>query len=173
MRFINTLFWLDWPIETPPLALHVVESQGPIESLPQVPVLHRHHLPEEFPSPAVASPFRKSIPDPLPDVIAAFDQRHPGRLVERFQRPNNSQQVESFAGEIWFGILGCEALRPVLAAEHELPLTAALSTVDVGRQQEMWCRKVHRCLTYIGVVECQIVVNLQRMTQTENVYRYR
>jgi hypothetical protein len=92
-------------------------------------------------------------------------------LVERFQRPNDRQQIEPFAGEIGLGILGFEPLRPVFAAEHELPLTAALGMVDSGEQQKMWCREVHRCLSYIGVEERRIVVNLQRITQTENLCR--
>ena len=173
MRFINTLLRMIWPIETPPPALHVVEPQGPIESLPQVRVLHRHHLSEEFPSPAIGSPFRQTIADPLPDVIAAFDQCHSGRLVERFQRPHDRQQVESFAGKVGLGVLGFEPLRPILGPQHELPLAAALGTVDVGEQQEVWCREVHRCLSYIGAGEHQIVVNLRRMTQTANVFRCR
>jgi hypothetical protein len=171
MRLIDTLFWRLWLVETPPLALHVVEPQGPIESLPQVRVLHWHHLAEEFPPPTVGSPFRQTIADPLPDVIAASHQCHLGRLVERFQRPDESKQVEPFAGEVGLGVIGFKPLRPITGPQHELPLTAALGTVNVGEQQEVWCREVHRCLTYIGVREDQIVVNLRRMTQTENVFR--
>ena len=137
-------------IETLSPALHIVEPQCPIESLPQVRVLHGHHLPKKFPPPAVGSPFLQTIANPLPDVIAAIDQRHSRRLVKRFQRPDDRQQVKSFAAEVRLGILGFKPLRSILGPQHELPLTATLGTVNAGVQQKVGCREVHRGLSYIG-----------------------
>jgi hypothetical protein len=54
-----------------------------------------------------------------------------------------------------------------------LPLATALGAVHAGKQQEVWCREVHRCLTYIGVGEDRILVKLRRVTQTVNVFRFR
>ena len=125
------------PIETPPPALDFVESQGPIESLPQVRVLHRHHLPEEFPAPAVGPPVWKPKTDPLPDVVAALDQGHTRRLIERFQGPHDRQQIEAFAGDLGLGIVGFELPRAGLSSAARTasrPLPWAWSTREDNKK---------------------------------------
>src|SRR5262245_23666387 len=48
-------------VESPGTAVNLVKLQGPIDPLPEVAVLNRHHLAEVLPLPVILPPLRKPI----------------------------------------------------------------------------------------------------------------
>jgi hypothetical protein len=137
-----------WSVEAASAAFHIVELQRPIEPLPEVGVLDGHHLPEELPPPIAAAPFGEPVANARPDIIATVHKRYPRRLIERLQRPDDRQQIKPFDGQVGLGVVSLKPLHAILAAEHELPLSAATAAVDVRDQMEVWRGGYHRLLSF-------------------------
>jgi hypothetical protein len=144
---------LVWWIESASPAFHIVESESAVQPLPEVRVLHRHHLSKEFPTPTIGSPFGKPILNPLPKVVAAINHGNERGLIQGFHRANHRQQVEPLALDVGFSICGLELLRPVGRSQYKSPPPGALGPIHLGRQQIVRCSEFHRCLCFIGVSE--------------------
>ena len=158
-------------VESAAPAHHIVILQGVVHPLPEIRVLHGHHLPKELPSPAVGSPFRKAVMDPLPDVVAAIDDCHAGGLIESLQGPNDRQQIESLAVEAGLGVGGLEPLAAIVGSQNEPPLPGAFGPIDFREQQIVRGCWVHCCLSYIGDFEGRILENLSKVAQPEKIFR--
>lgn len=91
-------------VESPAAAIHAMKLQCSIYPLPKVNVSHRGHLPKTLPPPTGFTPLRNPVGNALLDILGAADQRHPRRLVERFQRSDNSQQLEPLTPQIRFDV---------------------------------------------------------------------
>jgi hypothetical protein len=123
--------------------VQVMERQGPIQSLPQVPVLDRHHLTEALPSPAITSPFVQPVGQPSVDVLAGRDQGHARGLVERFQTAHNGEQFQPLALEFGLGVSDVEGRRSIGRLQDESPFAPVIPLARVGEQEEVRCGDTH------------------------------
>ena len=85
-------------------ALHPMKRQGPIQPLPEIAVLDRHHLAMILPSPIVFAPIGQAVAQAASDVFARRDQCHERRLLECFQSADYGQQFEPLTAQIGLGI---------------------------------------------------------------------
>lgn len=108
-------------IEPALTTFHPMESQRPIQPLPQVAILDGHHLPEKLPSPAVAPPLGQPVLHSVTNIGATADQGHVRGLVEGLQGANDGQQVEPFSPNLGLHVGHFELLGAVRPAEREPP----------------------------------------------------
>jgi hypothetical protein len=100
----------------------MMENQGTIDPFPQVLVLDRHHLPEEFPAPAVLSPLPDPVSNSLAHVCAGRNEYNVGRLIECLQTADNRQQLKPLATEVPFELVRFQTLRAVSRSQDKPPL---------------------------------------------------
>ncbi len=104
-------------VDPPVAALHRMEPQGTVQSLPEVAVADRHHLSEPLPAPAVIAPFGQPVVDAPTHVVATADQRDASGLVDRLQAADHRQQVEPFPPNVRLVVFRLKPPRAVRRAE--------------------------------------------------------
>jgi hypothetical protein len=109
-------------IEPPAPAFNLVKVQRPIDPLPKIAISYRHQAAKPLPMPSVLPPFLQSPRQSLLHVAATGDERHPGRLFDRLQAPNDGQQIGAVGIDERLDIGGRKRLRRIDALEHEPPL---------------------------------------------------
>jgi len=130
-------------IQSPLPALHPMEPQSPIQTLPQISVLDRHHLAKQFPPPPVAPPFRQAVLHAMPNVRAAAEQSHSGGLVEGLQRPHHRQQIQPLPAHPGFDVRCRKLFRAIGLLQREPPSARVPGGTDLGEQKIVWRGKIH------------------------------
>ena len=156
----------------PPLAaLDVMESQRPLHPLPEVEILHRHQLAEEFPAPAVGLPLGQAVLHSVADVSAAPHQGDLGGLIQRFQGPNDGQQFEAFALQTGLSVGRLELLGAIGRTQDELPMADAPAPGEPGKTAGSG---VLLCPSQLRVYRGNcggIMVNLAKPGKPVNIFR--
>ncbi len=130
-------------VETPGAALHLMEIECPVDPLPEVAVLDRHHLAEMLPLPSVMPPLGQPLGQAAVDVTAGRDERHAGGLGQSLEPPHHGQQLETLAADVRLFVAGFELVAAVNRLEDKSPLSPLLFSVRFRKQQEMWFSCVH------------------------------
>jgi len=133
-----------WPVEPPISAVDLVEMQGLIQSTPQVVVSYGHHLPEKLPAPTVIPPLRQSQLHTPAHVLPATDQRHAGRLIQRFESANHGQQAQAVPVNVRLDVGRFEQLGSVGLANLKRPAPRSVRPIGLGKQQEVRHWSIHR-----------------------------
>jgi len=109
-------------IESPRAALEAVIIERPVDPLPKVRILDRHHAAKTLPAPTVVTPLLKTAAKTSADVAALGDQRDARWLVERFESTNDGQEFQPLARRLRLAFGDREPLPVVDRLEHKTPL---------------------------------------------------
>jgi len=109
-------------VNTPETTIDLVESQSPINSLPEIAVLYWDILSESLPAPTVLSPLAHPTVQALSDIGAIGDERDTRRLIEGFQSANHGEQRQAFAGHARLFIGGNQRTAACCRLENEPPV---------------------------------------------------
>jgi len=123
---------MSW-IDADRAAVDLMVPERSVKSLPEVAVLHRRHLAEAFPTPAVFTPLRQAVGQPLLHVVAGRNERHTRGLIERFEPANNGQQLQALAADARLRIARFQRPRAIATAEYKPPAIPGTLPVWFGQ----------------------------------------